>query len=175
LFRGALEPGLAGLAATLFLSVSVQIDAQPRDAASAGPSATSSQRQFLDRYCATCHNELLKRGGLNLVAADLSRPDAKPELWEKVVRKLRTGVSPQHAAAFPELIASRSDVAGNSLDAAGRSDPAAPKRAAPESNYASECDRIKFSITMRHASPPMSGHGFDNVNVGDLSATLLNR
>src|SRR6185503_6580223 len=61
---------------------------------SGNSSATSSQRQFLDRYCATCHNERLKTGGLSLERVDVSRPEAQPELWEKVVRKLHTGVMP---------------------------------------------------------------------------------
>ena len=38
--------------------------------------------------------ERLKTGGLSLVQADLSSPGAQPELWEKVVRKLKTGVMP---------------------------------------------------------------------------------
>src|SRR5881628_1982991 len=94
-FYGAVKLGLAGLAATLFLSVQVEMSAQQSDAASAGRSAaTSSQRQFLDRYCATCHNERLKTGGLSLDRVDVSRPDAQPEIWEKVARKLHTGVMP---------------------------------------------------------------------------------
>src|SRR2546426_6624004 len=94
-FRAGVRIGLAGLAATLFLSVQVEMSAQNGDAASAGHSpATSSQRQFLDRYCATCHNERLKTGGLSLNGVDVSRPEAEPEVWEKVVRKLHTGVMP---------------------------------------------------------------------------------
>jgi hypothetical protein len=69
--------------------------AQQGDAASArGSSAGSNQRQFLDRYCGTCHNDRLKTGSLSLERVDVSRPDAEPEVWEKVVRKLRTGVMP---------------------------------------------------------------------------------
>ena len=56
--------------------------------------AAPNQRQFLDKYCATCHNDRLKTGGLSLDKADVSKPDAHPEVWEKVVRKLRTGVMP---------------------------------------------------------------------------------
>src|SRR5215510_6938199 len=56
--------------------------------------ATSSQSQFVDRYCVTCHNDRLKTGGLSLERVDVSRPDAQPEVWEKVVHKLRTGVMP---------------------------------------------------------------------------------
>src|ERR1051325_11372153 len=93
-FPGALKIGFAGLAATLFLSAPVKVSAQQNNAASAGSSPTSSQRQFLDRYCAGCHNERLKSGDVNLVQTDLSRVGAQPELWEKVVRKLETGVMP---------------------------------------------------------------------------------
>src|SRR5438552_2917493 len=94
-FPGALKIGFAGLAAALLLSAQVPIYAQQSHAASAGPSSpASSQRQFLDRYCAACHNENLKTGGLSLVQVDLSRLGAQPELWEKVVRKLHTGVMP---------------------------------------------------------------------------------
>src|SRR6476660_3068703 len=93
-FPGALKLCVAGLAATLLLSVQVKISAQQSNAASAGSSSSSSQHQFLDRYCATCHNERLKSGGLRLAQIDVSRPGAQPELWEKVVRKLHTGVMP---------------------------------------------------------------------------------
>ena len=72
-----LKIGFAGLAATLLLSVPVKISAQQSNAAAPGPSPTSSQRQFLDRYCATCHNERLKTGGLSLVQVDLSRLGAQ--------------------------------------------------------------------------------------------------
>src|SRR6185312_7745131 len=90
----SLKIGLARLAATLLLSVPLNISAQQSNAASAGSPPASSQRQFLDRYCATCHNERLKTGGLSLVQADLSKPGGQPEVWEKVLRKLQTGVMP---------------------------------------------------------------------------------
>src|SRR5687768_2476420 len=93
-FPGALKIAFAGLAVALLLPVQLQTYAQQGNAASAGLSATSSQRQFLDRYCAACHNERVKSGGLSLVQVDLSRLGAHPQLWEKVVRKLRTGVMP---------------------------------------------------------------------------------
>src|SRR5215207_3681675 len=92
LFRGALKLGLAGLAAALLLPVQVKMHAQQGNTASAGSSVTLGQRQFLDRYCATCHNERLKTGGVSFVQADLSRVGAQPELWEKVTRKVHTGV-----------------------------------------------------------------------------------
>jgi mono/diheme cytochrome c family protein len=101
LFPEALKIGHAGLALALLLSVQVNISAQQRNAAPAGSSATSTQRQFLDRYCATCHNDRLKTAGLSLVQVDLSKISADPELWEKVVRKLHTGVMPPPSMPQP--------------------------------------------------------------------------
>src|SRR5262249_14300718 len=84
---------VAGISSALCLAL-VQMQAQTPVAPAGQSPATSSQRQFLDRYCATCHNDRLKTGGLSLERVDVSKLDAKPELWEKVVRKLRTGVMP---------------------------------------------------------------------------------
>src|SRR5579862_5447537 len=60
-----------------------------------------NHRQFLDRYCVSCHSERLKSGDLSLASADPASPAAVPELWEKVARKLRTGVMPPPTAAQP--------------------------------------------------------------------------
>src|SRR5262245_35321124 len=85
----ALRLGLVSLAATLFLSVQLK-SAQQGNGASLGQStagqssATSSQRQFIDRYCVTCHSDRLKTGGLSLEGVDVSRPGEHPEIWEKV-------------------------------------------------------------------------------------------
>src|SRR5882757_2161237 len=124
-FPGALKIGAAGLAATLLLSVQVQIYAQQSHAASAGPPPTSSQRQFLDRYCATCHNQNLKTGGLSLVQVDLSKLGAQPEVWEKVVRKLRTGVMPPPSVPQPTDADRRAILTSleTSLDAASAAKP----------------------------------------------------
>ena len=87
----AAEARLGAMAVLLFVA---PIRAQQSKAASAGSTPVSSQRQFLDRYCVGCHNERLRTGGMSLVPADSAKPGAQPELWEKVVRKLRTGVMP---------------------------------------------------------------------------------
>src|SRR5256885_144176 len=49
------------------------------------------QTALVKRYCVTCHNERLKTGGLTLDGVDVQHPGAHAEVWEKVVRKLRTG------------------------------------------------------------------------------------
>ncbi len=65
--------------------------------------AGSGQRQVLDRYCVTCHNQKLKTAGLMLDEADVANPGAGAEVWEKVVRKLRTGTMPPPAMPQPPV------------------------------------------------------------------------
>ncbi len=59
----------------------------------------------LNRYCATCHNEKLKTAGLMLDKMDLENVPAGAEVWEKVVRKLRTGAMPPAGMPRPEKAA----------------------------------------------------------------------
>jgi hypothetical protein len=60
------------------------------------------QRAFLDRYCVTCHNDKLQTGSLTL-ATSAGQPGAgRGEVWEKVIRKLRTGAMPPAGASRPE-------------------------------------------------------------------------
>ena len=56
---------------------------------------------FLTQYCAGCHNPGTKRGDLVLQGLDPSQVDGRIDAWEKVVRKLRTGMMPPAAAPKP--------------------------------------------------------------------------
>ena len=58
--------------------------------AGAGPSAHAQQpRAIVDQYCTGCHNSKLKTGGLAFDSAVGDNPADHPEIWEKVVRRLR--------------------------------------------------------------------------------------
>jgi len=182
-FPGALKIVRAGLALALLLSLQVKVSAQQNTTASAVSAPTASQRQFLDRYCATCHNERLKTAGLSLVQVDLSRPGAQPELWEKVVRKLHTGVMPppnmpQPSEADRLAILTWLETSLNSASAA-RINPGRTEtlRRLNRTEYQNAIrDLLALDIDAASFLPAdESGHGFDNVTVGDLSATLLNR
>src|SRR6266487_3072817 len=77
--------------------------------ASASPTGRSNQvtaqRALLDQYCVTCHNDKTKRANLTLEKLDLATVGDNPQLWEKVVRKLRAGVMPPPGMRRPELTA----------------------------------------------------------------------
>jgi hypothetical protein len=64
--------------------------------------SSPSSSAVLTQYCVTCHNEKLKTGGLALQPAELIHAAANAELWEKVVRKLRTNAMPPAGAPRPD-------------------------------------------------------------------------
>lgn len=169
----------AGFAVTLLLSVQVNMSAQASKTVSSAPQF-SSQQQFLNRYCATCHNERVKTGGLSLAGASLSGISTHPEFWEKVSRKLRTGVMPPPNTPQPSEVDRLSILTWleTSLDSAklnpGRTDTL---RRLNRTEYQNAIrDLLALDIDATSLLPAdESGHGFDNVNVSDLSATLLNR
>src|SRR5262245_5603019 len=58
--------------------------------ASSGVTArSSSDTALVKAYCAGCHNDRTKSGELSLEHADLTNVTQHPELWEKVIRKVR--------------------------------------------------------------------------------------
>ena len=167
--RKALRIGLVVVAASLILSVRT--------------SAQGNQRQFLDRYCTTCHNDRLKTGGLSLDSVDVSRPETQSELWEKVVRKLHTGAMPPPNVPQPaqaDRLATMTWLE-QSLDAAAAAHPSPGRtetlRRLNRTEYQNAIrDLLALDIDASALLPAdESGHGFDNVNVGDLSPTLLGR
>jgi hypothetical protein len=82
----------------------VQAHAAGQSSASANAPATATRhRAVLDQYCVTCHNDRLKTAQLSLEHSDLSAVGDHPELWEKVVRKLRAGVMPPPDVRRPPL------------------------------------------------------------------------
>jgi len=64
--------------------------------------AASAVRPTLDRYCLGCHNDRLRTGGLSLANLDPAAVGGHAELWEKVVRKLRTHEMPPAGASRPD-------------------------------------------------------------------------
>jgi hypothetical protein len=60
-------------------------------------------RALLDQYCVVCHNDRAKTANLSLEHLDLATVGDHPELWEKVVRKLRAGVMPPPDVRRPPL------------------------------------------------------------------------
>jgi len=146
-------------------------------------SEASSQRQTLDRYCVTCHNQRLVTAGLKLDDADVANPGAGAEIWEKVVRKLRTGIMPPPNMPQPSMddrVALLSWLE-TSLDKAAAAKPNPGRtetlRRLNRTEYQNAIrDLLAVDIDAASLLPAdESGHGFDNVTVGDLPPALLDR
>lgn len=143
----------------------------------------SNHRPTLERYCLTCHNSRLKTAGLTLDDADVDRAGEHAEVWEKVVRKLRAGAmpppnSPQPAAEERQSLLTWLET---SLDAAaaahqkpGRTEAIRRLNRTEYQNAVRDLLAVEIDATAL-LPPDESGHGFDNVTVGDLSPSLLDR
>ncbi len=123
------------------------------------------------QYCVTCHNQRLKTAGLLLDTIDPGRAAAQPEVWEKVVRKLRAGLMPPPGVRRPDPETYRGLTAWleSQLDAAAESDPH-PGHAAlhrlNRSEYANAVrDLLALEIDAAALLPPDdAAYGFDNIS-----------
>src|SRR5881296_1410658 len=67
------------------------------------PSASVPAGQaLLNQYCITCHNQQANTGGLALDKMDFEQVGKDAAVWEKAVRKIRTGMMPPSGARRPE-------------------------------------------------------------------------
>ena len=143
----------------------------------------SGHRQTIDRYCVTCHNQRLVTAGLKLDDANVANPGEGGELWEKVVRKLRTGMMPPPNMPQPSIEDRQALVSWleTSLDKAAAAKPNPGRtetlRRLNRTEYQNAIrDLLSLDIDAASLLPAdESGHGFDNVTVGDLPPALLDR
>lgn len=66
------------------------------------PQAQVPEQAMLNRYCISCHNQKTKTAGLMLDKLDFTHPGPNAEIWEKVVRKVRSGMMPPGGAPRPD-------------------------------------------------------------------------
>ncbi len=151
--------------------------------AASAPGAAETQRAILDQYCVACHQGDAPAGSLRLDEVDVDRVAEAPVLWEKVVHKLRTGTMPPLGvpAPAPESRAGLLSWLETSLDAAAETQPDPGRteslRRLNRTEYRNAIrDLLAVEIDVDKLLPhDESGHGFDNVNLGDLSPSLLER
>ncbi len=145
--------------------------------------AASDARELLDRYCVVCHNERLETAGLRLDDIDVAHVPAEAEIWEQVLRKLRTSTMPPPNRPQPpaEARAGMTSWLASTLDAAAAASPNPGRtetlRRLNRTEYQNAVrDLLALDIDATALLPPdESGHGFDNVTVGDLPPALLDR
>jgi hypothetical protein len=76
---------LAGFGAPVAAAQQARADASP---------ASDDYGAVLQKYCTTCHNERLRTAGLTLEGLDVRHPEARVDVWEKIIQKLRSRTMP---------------------------------------------------------------------------------
>lgn len=69
------------------------------------------------RYCVTCHGSVRRVAGVSFESASAERPAEAPDLWEKAMRKVRSGTHPPVSPGAPD--GSSASQAGMDAAAAG--------------------------------------------------------
>ena len=87
------------------LVFAVAFDVELRGAPPQAPTAVPAQpaaRSVLQQYCMTCHNQRTKVAGLSLDTLDMSHVGENVDVWEEVLRKIRTGAMPPAGRPRPD-------------------------------------------------------------------------
>ncbi len=138
---------------------------------------------LVDEYCLSCHDKDHEKGGLVLETVMAHDVSQHPDVWEKVVRKLRARQMPPIGKERPENADYDAVVASleASLDRAAAAHPnpgrTATIRRLTRTEYKNAIrDLLALDVDVAALLPAdESSYGFDNVTVGDLSPTLLDR
>jgi mono/diheme cytochrome c family protein len=80
------------------------------------PAQPQSREAFTGRYCMACHNQRAKSGGFVLEGVSSAQPSARPEVWEKVVKKIQAGEMPPAGMPRPDEASAKAFVAGLAAD-----------------------------------------------------------
>ncbi len=145
------------------------------------PRRLATQEAVVDRYCVTCHNGRTRAGGLALDAFKVTDAHGEAQTWEKVVRKVRTGMMPPSGAPRPDrtTLDAFAATVENTID---RAAAAAPNPGAPalhrlnRTEYGNAVrDLLDLPIDAAALLPgDDSSEGFDNLaSVLSVSPALM--
>ena len=144
--------------------------------------APASQKAVIDRYCVGCHSDQLRTGELSLQQLDVANPAAHPEVWEKVIRKLRVGAMPPQG--LPRDRAAIDGLAAyleTSLDRAAEAKPNPGRVSMHRLNRAEYANAIRDLLALKIDATALlpaddEGSGFDNsADVLRMSPALMER
>ncbi len=140
-------------------------------------------QSLVDNYCLDCHSGGDPSANLDLESVVVHAVPDNAEIWEKVVRRLRARQMPPGDADRPEE-SEYADVLnslGQALDAEAAKHPRPGRtetfRRLTRLEYQNAVrDLLRLDIDATDFLPADEvSHGFDNITVGELSPTLVNR
>ena len=180
---GTVRRGIGVLAGVPLSLLAFDLIAASPPAASTSSALGLPVTAVVNQYCVTCHDADVKKGGLDLQSLTLSDVTRHPAQWEQVIRKLRARQMPPVGKerptekTFDDVVAKLS----SQLDRAAAKHPNPGRtetfRRLNRTEYQNAIrDLLALDIDAAALLPKDdASHGFDNVTVGELSPTLLNR
>ena len=173
------------VAVTMAIVTASALESAPRVSAAQPEPAPDPSRVFLDANCVACHNSRRLTANLSLdrdtVDPRVAHEDA--EVWEKVIRKLRTGAMPPASRPRPDPRDLDQFVSHleTTIDEAATRRPMVGRPVAHRLNrteYANAVgDLLDLEVDPTDLLPPDdAGYGFDNIgDVLTVSPMLLER
>ena len=132
--------------------------------------AAAAQTALVKQYCAGCHSDRAKAGGLSLASFDPGAAAQQADVAEKVIRKLRAGMMPPPGARRPDAatLLALAEHLENRVDAAAAIAPNPGRRPFQRLNRAEYAravkDLVALDVNVDGLLPPDSiSQGFDNV------------
>ena len=180
--RGWAESGVRSIAGVI-AAVACAFPALAQDRTVEGGSPDPGFWPAVNRYCVACHGAASPVAGLDLESLVGTRPGERPEIWEKVIRKLRGRQMPPPGVPRPDegtydataaAISSDLDSFASEHPNPGRS---ATFRRLNRTEYGNAIrDLLALEVDVDYLLPSdEASHGFDNITVGDLPPMLLER
>ncbi|HXT41476.1 MAG TPA: DUF1587 domain-containing protein, partial [Candidatus Angelobacter sp.] len=168
---------------TRVLLATVGVIGSPPQHALASSPVSSPVSSMVNQYCVDCHDTEMKKGGLDLDSILGDDVTQHSEVWEKVVRKLRTRQMPPMEKRRPDentydkVVTRLSDALNSAAVAHPNPGRTETLRRLNRTEYENVIrDLLALDIDSTELLPKDdAGQGFDNVAVGVLSPTLLDR
>jgi hypothetical protein len=155
----------------------------PKMVPSHDPSGLSidAQNKLVAQNCASCHSEKMKAGELVLAGFDAAKVTDRPDVTEKMIRKLRAGMMPPPGARRPDAATIKTffETLEAKMDAAAALKPNPGWRPFQRLNRAEYQHAVKdllgIDVDVNAFLPPDTiSKGFDNVaDVQAFSPTLM--
>jgi mono/diheme cytochrome c family protein len=178
---------VAGTTAFAQRNAARQAQPSPTMAVSHGADTTvnlatpAAQTAMVKQYCASCHSDRGKAGGLTLASFDASAITSNPQSTEKMIRKLRAGMMPPAGAKRPEgdALLALAEAFETRLDRAAAANPNPGTRVSQRMNRAEYANAVRelfgFDVDVAQYLPPDTlAHGFDNISEEQgLSASVM--
>ncbi len=141
----------------------------------------TDQNALVKQYCATCHSDRAKAGGLSLASFDAAQAVDHADVTEKVIRKLRAGMMPPAGARRPEgtALADLATALETRIDQAAALNPNPGRRPFQRLNRAEYTAAVRDLLDMdvdveAYLPPDTISDGFDNVaDAQGFSPTVL--